>query len=99
MALQIDISDSEYGVPFAGAYFRIGAVSVHRSRGGVEKFIVMLDVNGYISRPERDDVRPIDSRRYSAPVSDIDATHGDTWLAKCYTWVASQPDMAGAISI
>lgn len=99
MAIQIDLSESQYGVPFNGAYFRIVTAAISRQRSGGPRHTVMIDVAGYASVPQHDDVREVDFRRYHTPLSDIDAQAGDTFMAKCYTWVMSQADMAGSVGV
>lgn len=97
MAIQVDLATSQYGVPFAGAYFRIVTASVMRQRGNDPRFNVMLDVAGYATAPQNEDTRDVDFRRYHAPLSDIEAMVGADFLSKCYAWVMAQDDMAGAV--
>ena len=99
MAIQIDLTDSQYGVPFAAAYFRIVTAAVSRQRAGGPKFSVMLDVAGYGTAHPGDDTRDVDFRRYHAPLDDIESQDGDEFLHRCYAWVMQQPDMAGAIAV
>lgn len=94
MAIQIDLSQSQYGVPFAGAYFRVVTVAVTRTRDADNRHSVMIDVAGYATRPENDDTREVDFRRYHTPLTEVEAQAGDTFLAKCYAWVMAQADMA-----
>ena len=96
MAIQIDLSTSQYGIPFAGAYFRIATAAVSRQRQGGSKFSVMIDVAGYGTSTPGDDTREVDFRRYHAPLEDIEAQPGATFLDRCYAWVMAQPDMAGS---
>lgn len=99
MAIQIDLTQSQYGVPFAGAYFRIVTAAITRTRDVNNRHSVMIDVAGYATQPENDDTREVDFRRYHTPLADIEAQAGDTFLSKCYSWVMSQPDMAGSIGV
>lgn len=99
MAIQIDLSQSQYGVPFQGAYFRIVTAAVTRTRDADNRHSVMIDVAGYATRPENDDTREVDFRRYHTPLTEVEAQVGDTFLAKCYGWVMDQADMAGAIAV
>lgn len=99
MAIQIDLSQSQYGVPFAGAYFRVVTAAVTRTRDADNRHSVMIDVAGYATRPENDDTREVDFRRYHTPMAEVDAQAGDTFLAKCYAWVMAQPDMAGSVAV
>lgn len=99
MAIQIDLSSSQYGVPFAGAYFRIVTAAVTRTRNPVGRHSVMIDVAGYATRPLDDDTRDVDFRRYHAPLSEIEAQEGVEFLARCYRWVMAQPDMADCVAV
>ena len=99
MAIQLDLSTSQYGVPFAGAYFRIVTASVSRTRNEDNRHSVMLDVVGYATQPSNDDTRDVDFRRYHCPMADVEAQAGDNFLAKCYAWVMTQDDMAGSVGV
>ena len=99
MALQIDLSDSQYGTPFAGAYFRIVTAAVSRMREGGPKFTVTIDCAGYATDNPGDDTREVDFRRYHAPLDDVEAQDGSTFLERCYSWVMTQSDMAGSQSV
>jgi len=99
MAIQVDLATSQYGVPFAGAYFRIATASVSRMRGNNPKFHVMIDVAGYATAPQNDDTRDVDFRRYHAPLSDIETMTGADFLSKCYAWVMTQDDMNNSTAI
>lgn len=97
MAIQIDLAQSQYGIPFAGAYFRIATASISRQRsGGDNKFSVMIDVVGYGTSTPGDDTREVDFRRYHAPLAEVESKSGAAFLDKCYAWVMSQPDMVGS---
>lgn len=99
MAIQIDLASSQYGIPFAGAYFRIVTAAVSRQRQGDAKFRVMLDVAGYGMDAPGDDTREVDFRRYHAPLVDVEAQQGATFLDRCYAWVMAQDDMAGSVAV
>ncbi len=99
MAIQLDLSTSQYGVPFAGAYFRIVTAAVSRTRDTNNRHSVMLDVVGYATQPTNDDTRDVDFRRYHCALSDIESQTGDNFLAKCYAWVMTQADMVGSIGV
>lgn len=99
MAIQIDLANSQYGIPFAGAYFRIVTAAVSRQRQGDAKFRVMLDVAGYGTDTPGDDTREVDFRRYHAPLEDVEAQQGATFLDRCYAWVMAQDDMAGSVAV
>lgn len=99
MAIQLDLQTSQYGVPFAGAYFRVVTAAVSRTRNPDERFSVMIDVVGYATQPQDEDTRDVDFRRYHAPLAEVEAQTGTAFLDKCYSWVMSQPDMAGSVGV
>tara|TARA_R110000764_G_scaffold75704_2_gene152617 strand:+ start:34 stop:339 length:306 start_codon:yes stop_codon:yes gene_type:complete len=92
----ISQSDSEYGVKFDGAYYRISLTVISRERGSSEKFTCMIDLSAYATASPTDDTRQVDARRYHAPLTEIESSAGDTFLSKCYAWVMSQSDMSGS---
>lgn len=97
MALQLDLTTSNYGVPFSGAYFRVVTASISRQRGAT--FSVMIDVVGYATRPTNEDTRDIDFRRYHAPLDQVELQTGSVFLEKVYNWVAIQEDMTGSVAV
>lgn len=97
MAIQLDIESSYVGIPFTGAYFRIARLMIIRQDN--PKFTVIMDVLGYATHPADENVREVDSRRYTVDLDVIEAETGDAFLQKCYVWVMAQPDMAGAIAV
>lgn len=99
MAIQIDLSTTQYGVPFAGAYFRIVTAAISRMRDENPKFSVMIDVAGYGTATPTADTHSVDFRRYHAPLEDVEAQAGDAFLDRCYEWVMAQPDMTGSIAV
>jgi hypothetical protein len=99
MALNFDLAASQYGVGFAGAYFRIATAAVMRQRNPERKFSVMIDIVGYATHTPDDNTREVDARRYYAPLDEVEAQFGTEFLAKCYNWVANQPDMAGSTPV
>jgi hypothetical protein len=99
MAIQLDLTNSQYGTSFAGAYFRIVTAAISRMREGDPKFTVMIDVAGYATATPDDDTREVDFRRYHADLVEIEAQVGDEFLDKCYAWVMTQEDMAGSIGV
>ena len=99
MAIQIDLAISQYGTPFAGAYFRIVTGAISRQRDGGPKFMVMIDVSGYATDIPGDDTREVDFRRYHADLADVEIAAGATFLDKCYSWVMTQEDMAGSVAV
>lgn len=99
MAIELNLETSQYGTPFAGAYFRIVTAAVSRMREGGPKFTVMIDVAGYATSTPGDDTREVDFRRYHADYADVQAAGGDAFLDKCYAWVMAQEDMAGSVAV
>lgn len=99
MAIELDLTTSQFGVPFSGAYFRIVTASVSRTRDETPKFRVMIDVAGYGTNTPGQDTREVDFRRYHCPLDDVEAQTGDEFLDRCYAWVMSQPDMAGSVAV
>lgn len=100
MAIKLDLNNSQFGVPFAGAYFRIATAAVSRHRSDFEhKHTVMIDVVGYATAPENDDTKEVDFRRYHAPYEQVEAQAGPNFLARCYDWVMEQPDMFGSVGV
>ena len=99
MAIQIDLSTSQYGTPFAGAYFRIVTAAVSQMREGGPKFTVMIDVAGYATATPGDDTREVDFRRYHADLAEVEAQAGANFLDKCYAWVMAQADMNGSVAV
>lgn len=98
MAIQIDLQQSNFGVPFKSAYFRISTASLMRQRQNNPRHVVMIDVIGYAAQPQNEDTKEVESRRYYAPAVEIYAKSGSDFLAQCYSWVMDQKDMAGAVA-
>lgn len=99
MAISLDLTQSQFGIPFAGAYFRVVTAAVSRQRDPERRNSVMIDVVGYAAKPQNEDTKDVDFRRYHAPYLEVEAQVGDNFLAKCYGWVMAQPDMAGAVAV
>lgn len=100
MAIEANIQSSQFGIPFANVYFRVVTTSIARQRQGANhKFNVMLDVAGYGINPTSDDTQPVDFRRYHAPLEDIEAQEGATFLERCYAWLMMQDSMSGAVAV
>ena len=95
----ITAENSHYGIAFNGAYYRIITAAISRQRGSNPKFSVMLDLSAYATSTPTDDTREVDFKRYNAPLDDINAASGDTFLDKCYAWVMAQSDMAGSSAV
>ena len=99
MAIQIDLTNSQYGTAFSAAYFRIVTTAISRQREGGPKFTVMIDVSGYATATPSDDTREVDFRRYHADLLDVEAAAGATFIDQCYAWVMAQDDMNGSVAV
>ena len=89
-------ANSQYGIAFNGAYYRIVTASVSRQRGTNPKFSVMIDLSAYATTSPTADTREVDFKRYEATMTAVEAASGATFLAKCYAWVMAQSDMTGS---
>lgn len=92
----ITTENSQYGVKFDGAYYRIVTASVTRQRGSDPKFSVMIDLSAYATSSPSDDTREVDFKRYHATLEQVEAASGAKFLDKCYSWVMTQSDMSGS---
>lgn len=99
MAISLNLQQSNFGVPFAGAYFRVVTAAITRQRQDDPRHSVMIDVVGYATQPKNEDTKEVDFRRYHVAASDVYAQPGANFLAQCYFWVMSQPDMAGSTGV
>lgn len=99
MAISLNLQNSQYDIPFQGAYFRIATAAVSRQPIDSSKFSVMIDVCGYGTQTPGPNTREIDFRRYYAPLTEVEAQIGNSFLEKCYGWVMSQPDMATSVGV
>ena len=98
MAIQNTIAEgaSQYGIAFNNAYYRIVTAAVSRQRESDPKFTVMIDLSAYATASPTDETREVDFKRYNAPLTEIEAASGATFLDKCYAWVMVQSDMSGS---
>ena len=101
MAIQHNISEanSDYGISFSGAYYRIVTAAISRQRGTDPKFSVMIDLSAYATATPDDDTREVDFKRYNANLTDVEAKSGSTFMDKCYAWVMDQNDMDGSTAV
>ena len=101
MAIQNNIAEgsSQYGIAFNNAYYRIATAAISRQRGDDPKFSVMIDLSAYATATPTDDTREVDFKRYNANLADVQASSGDAFLDKCYSWVMTQDDMAGSTAV
>lgn len=99
MALQVDLTTSNFGVPFNGAYFRVVTAAISRQRTDTPRHTVMIDVVGYATKPSNEDTKEVDFKRYHAPLLEVEAQAGAAFLEKVYTWVALQDDMTGSVPV
>ena len=100
MAIQNTIAEgsSQYGIAFDNAYYRIVTAAISRQRGD-PKFNVMIDLSAYATATPGDDTREVDFKRYSATLTEVEASSGDAFLDKCYAWVMAQDDMSGSTAV
>ena len=101
MAIQHNItqSASQYGIAFNNAYYRIVTAAVSRQRGTDPKFTVMIDLSAYATSSPTEDTREVDFKRYNADWDAVNASAGDAFLDKCYSWVMAQADMSGSTAV
>lgn len=99
MAIKIDLSTSQFGVPFMGAYFRIVTANVARQRDPLMRNSVTIDIVGYAAKPLDEDTREVEFRRFNAAYQDVESMVGSNFLSKCYAWVMAQANMSGAVSV
>lgn len=99
MAIELDIPQTQYGVSFAGAYFRVVNVHIARIGNANLRFNVVIDLAAYATNPQNESFREVEMRRYHCSLDEIEVQSGDNFLARCYEWVMAQPDMVGAIAV
>jgi len=101
MAIRNNIEEgaSQYGIAFNNAYYRVVNASVSRQRGSDPKFPVMIDLSAYATASPTDDTREVDFKRYNVSLDEINASSGDQFLDRCYSWVMTQDDMAGSTAV
>jgi hypothetical protein len=101
MAIRNNIEEgaSQYGIAFNNAYYRVVNASVSRQRGSDPKFQVMIDLSAYATASPTDDTREVDFKRYNVSLDEINASSGDQFLDRCYSWVMTQDDMAGSTAV
>jgi hypothetical protein len=99
MAIQHNISEanSQYGISFSGAYYRIVTAAVSRQRGSDPKFSVMIDLSAYATATPTDDTREVNFLRLNCPLDTINSASGDAFLDKCYSWAMTQMDGSTAV--
>jgi len=101
MAIRNNIAEgnSQYGIAFQDAYYRIVTAAISRQPGTDPKFQVMIDLSAYATSSPTDDTREVDFKRYHATLDQIIAASGDQFIDKCYSWVMAQDDMAGSTAV
>lgn len=99
MAIKINLQNSNVGIAFSGAYFRIVTAAASRMSGYDFTHGVIIDVIGYATEPIDPNIQSVDFRRYLVSISEIDQQQGNEFFGKCYQWVMQQPDMAGCIAV
>ena len=89
MALQVAISDSIVGVPFAEAYANIQFARMTKSDA-------MIFVNWYANAAARwANKSPVLQKEYHAPMSALTSAPYETM----YGWLKLHPDFAGAVDV
>ena len=91
----IATEESDYGIAFDNAYHRITSASIHRMNGD-PKFTVGIDLAVYASDTPTAETRDILMKRYNANLEEVETQAGDSFLAKCYSWVMSQEEMVSS---
>lgn len=99
MAIQVDPQQSLSRIVFTGSYYRIVNTLTNRTGNEAARFMIMIEIFGYVGKPESEDVEAVDSRRYFVQLSDVENMSGNTFLAKCYTWLMAQSDMTGSVAV
>lgn len=101
MAIQHTISQSasDYGISFNDAYYRIVTASISRQLGTDPKFMVMIDLSAYATSSPTSDTREVNFVRFETALDNVNASSGDTFLDKCYTWVMAQDAMSGSTAV
>ena len=101
MAIQHTISQnaSQYGISFNDAYYRIVTTSISRQLGTDPKFMVMIDLSAYATSSPTSDTREVNFVRFETALDNVNASSGDTFLDKCYTWVMAQDEMSGSTAV
>jgi len=94
MAIQKDLSASDFGVGFQNSYFRITLVQFRKF-----DMQLLIQVQGYILKPADPQQREIFNKTYFAPFVDVAAQEGDDFLAQCYNWLHTQIDFQDGIAV
>ena len=101
MAIQHNITESasKFGIEFNNAYYRIISLNLNRDLDPSNKFRVAIQLMGYATSSIDHSTRDVDVKTFEGSLTDIESATGDTFLAKCYTWIMDQDDMAGSTSV
>lgn len=94
MAITQDMSESRFGVPFPGAYFRIVSATINRKVDSGHS--VMLDVAAYAVPPTTGMEAEIEFLRIHGNLEDIETRDSSSFLSLCYEYLASLPEFAGS---
>jgi len=99
MAIQhtITAENSQYGIAFNGAYYRIVTAAISRCRGSDPKFSVMIDLSAYATNSPTDDTREVNFLRLNCPLDTINSASGAAFLDKCYSWAMTQMNGSTAV--
>jgi hypothetical protein len=100
MAIEHNVENSQYGIAFNNAYFRIDTAMILRWPTPKDsKHFVSLDLYCFATKPLDQNTVPLNVQKLHAPLEEVEAQDGGNFLAKCYAWVMTQPDMAGSVSV
>jgi len=92
--------NSQYGIAFNGAYYRIATANICRLMEAEPiKFRVSIDLVAFATSKPTDSTKDVDFRRYTVSLEEIEIQTGNTFLEKCYKWVMVQSDMVGCEEI
>lgn len=92
MALQVNIEQSSFGVPFNSAYYRVVGVGIEHAKNTDTHHRVSITVFGYATQPLDYGVREVDQRVYFTSLLDVENEDGSDFLSKCYKWLMKHPD-------
>jgi len=96
MAIEIDFNSDKFGITFEKAYFIIVNTSVKRQQPEEgEKFVAVIDIAGYTDKSLVSVKTPLEFKRYRVNLSTVDNFSGSNFVERCYSWVMTQPELAG----
>lgn len=106
MAIQMDYaaSDNRLGFTYQNAYYQMVWAITKRTQDTDPKFVAELGFKIYgINNPTYDadgnGTQPFDMKILEAPIADVEAATGATFLDKCYNYAMSHSDFSGATAV